>query len=521
MNDREDNFSINSKRSYMPALLSTGVRTSARRTPSKIALAMDEKQFTYDSLVKRFNKVANASFNNLNLRKGDHVALFAPNCLEFIEIVSGLSDIGVGVAMIPPSVTSSEVEHICNDSQSTILFCHSSVEEVARGSNLLTVTRIIVIGNDYEDWINLANSSFPEINLSETDIFSIPYTSGTTGKPKGCLLSHRSRVLAFYTMGIEFGCYSPDDRALASAPLFHGAGFAFAMAPIFFGGFCEILPKYEPEKVLNKINSLDLTNTFFVPTHFHQMFSMEKKTLDKARPSTLKAIISNAAPLPQATKEKIVDYFGEGLLHETYGSTEGGFVTNLRPKDQLRKQKCVGLPYANVEISLRDEDGKEVENGKVGEVFVKSPLLFNGYWENLDATNEALTKKGWCTVGDLGRYDEEGYLYLVDRKKDIIISGGLNIFPREIEEVLAKIPGVKECAVIGIPDEYWGEAVKAVVVMNNNSKINDEEIKGHCVKFLAKYKHPKSFSFIEALPRNAGGKILKTDLREMNNKGLI
>ena len=289
--------------SFQPPLISTGVRTSASRTPGKIALGMGARQFTYTELVKRFNRVATGAQSGLGLRPGDHAALFAPNCIEFIEIVAGLGDIGVAPAMVPPTVTPPEVAHICNDSGARILFCHVSVEEVARAADLHTVERIIVIGKDYEAWLMAASPQPPNVSLEEWDVFCIPYTSGTTGKPKGCLLSHRSRVFAFYTMGIEFGCYSPDDRALALAPLFHGAGFAFAMAPIFFGGFCEILPKYDPEVVLRMLSQEHLTNTFFVPTHFHRMFSLEEKVLKKYRCENLNAIMSNAAPLPQATKE--------------------------------------------------------------------------------------------------------------------------------------------------------------------------------------------------------------------------
>ncbi len=506
-------------KNYRPNLISSGVRTSARRTPDKVALAQGERQFTYTTLIERFNRVSTATIHDLGLKKGDHAALFAPNCIEFLEIVAGLSDAGVAPAMVPPSVTAPEVEHICNDSGAKVLFVHESVEDVARAAKLDTVKRIIVIGKDYDDWIAGAKPETPNVPLEEWDVFCIPYTSGTTGKPKGCLLSHRSRTLAFYTMGVEFGCYGPDDRALALAPLFHGAGFVFAMAPIFFGGFTEILPKYDPEIVLRKVTEMNLTNTFFVPTHFHRMFAMEKKALDKLRPTTLKSIISNAAPLLQATKEKIVDYFGEGLLYETYGSTEGGLVTCLRPQDQLRKQQCVGLPYATVDVSLRDENGQEVKQGDVGELFVRSPQLFNGYWENPTATDEALTRDGWCTVGDMGRHDEEGYLYLVDRKKDMIISGGVNVFPREIEEVLVSHPAVAEASVIGIPSEEWGESVKAVIV--KRSDVTDKELDAYCRTKLAKYKLPKSYAYIDVLPRNAGGKILKTELRARDKEGKL
>ncbi|MBM3502459.1 MAG: acyl--CoA ligase [Alphaproteobacteria bacterium] len=507
--------------SYRSMLIADGVRTAKARTPNKVALAQENRKFTYAQIVDRFDRVSTGALHDLRLKKGDHAALWAPNIMEFLEIVAGLSSIGAAPAMVPPGVTAREAEYICNDSQAKVLFVHESQEEKARSIKFATVERIIVIGKDYEDWLMRAKPIMPTTPLEEWDVFCIPYTSGTTGNPKGCLLSHRSRVLAFYTMGSEFGCYSPDDRALATAPLYHGAGYVFAMAPIFFGGFCEILPRFDPELLLRKIDEMKLTNCFFVPTYFHRIFALGPKALSRYSTKSLKTMISNAAPLLQATKEQIVGHFGGGLLHETYGSTEGGLCTNLRPQDQLRKEQCVGLPYPGVEIKILREDGQAAGPNEVGELFTRSPLGFNAYWRNEKATAEAYTAEGWLTVGDMGKLDEEGYLYIVDRKKDMVITGGVNVFPREIEEILQHHPAVAEVAVIGVPDPEWGEAVKAVVVRRPGETIAADGLENYCKEQLAKFKVPKEFIFIDALPRNAAGKILKRELRDRAKVGKL
>ena len=497
---------------YMPIAISDGIRTSAARTPDKTALRETDRSLTYEQLIERINKVGNGISEELKLNNGEHIALMAPNCLEFIEIVCGAADAGVATAMINPRLTAKEAAYICNDSQARVLFVHESLEEMMRSESLDTIDKIIVIGKDYDDWLGGMQSVRPTIKIEEVDTFAIPYTAGTTGHPKGVLLSHRSRVLTFFAMAVEYGCYSPDDRSLAIAPLFHGAGFAFAVAPIFFGGYCEILAKFDPELVLASLSSENISNTFMVPTHFNALFALPESVRNQFSFPNLRTIMSNAAPLPQTTKERIVEYFGDGLLHELYGSTEGGIVCNLRPVDQLRKVKCVGRPFPCTHVKLLDENGDETPEGEVGELFSRSPFLFNGYWQKPEATNEAY-RDGWFSAGDLAKFDEEGYIYLVDRKTDLIISGGVNIYPRDIEEVLHSHKAVAEAAVIGVADDYWGEKVKAFVVLREGQQLTTEELINHCEGKLASYKHPKEFSFIDALPRNAAGKVLRRELR--------
>jgi long-chain acyl-CoA synthetase len=498
---------------YMPVAVSDGIRASAAARPEKIALVEAERSLTYQQLVARFNRVANGLADVVNLDKGDHIALMSSNCLEFIEIVCGAADAGLATAMVNPRLTANEAAYICNDSQAKILFVHADLEEMMQSAPLETVEKIIVIGKEYDDWLFGNSEVRPSLELSETDIFAIPYTAGTTGHPKGVLLPHRSRALTFFAMAVEYGCYSSDDRSLAIAPLFHGAGFAFAVAPIFFGGFCEILVKFEPEQVLKKIAENNITNTFMVPTHFNAIFALPDNVLTKYSFPEFRTLISNAAPLPQATKERIVGYFGDGRLHECYGSTEGGIVCSLRPVDQLRKVKCVGKPFPCTEVKIVDKEGSDVEVGEIGELFSRSPYLFSGYWQKPEETQGAV-KNGWFSAGDMAMYDDEGYIYLVDRMKDMIISGGVNIYPRDIEEVLHTHPDVAEAAVIGVADDYWGEKVKAYVVARDTQVLTDEILLTHCEGKLASYKMPKEFSFIDALPRNAAGKVLRRALRE-------
>jgi long-chain acyl-CoA synthetase len=251
-----------------------------------------------------------------------------------------------------------------------------------------------------------------------------------------------------------------------------------------------------------------------VPTHFHALFALGAEIRARHRNFALRAIISNAAPLAQRTKELIVDYFGDGLLHECYGSTEGAIVTNLRPQDQLRKVQCVGTPFACTEVKLLDDAGNPVKPGDVGELYSRSPYIFNGYWRNPAATASCM-RDGWVTAGDLARMDEEGFIYIVDRKKDMYISGGVNVFPREVEELLFRFPGVKEVGVVGVRDDYWGEVGRAFIVRQPGASIEADAIIAHCKQNLAGYKVPRFVSFIDALPRNAAGKVLKTELRKI------
>ncbi len=495
-------------------IVSAGTRAVAEHSPEKIALTFGERALSYGELVSRMSCVAGGAIASLGLTHGSRAVLFSPNCLEYPEIICGLADAGMIVVTANPRLTSKEIEAIGRDCEPELVFVHAELEPIVAAANLPSAKRVIVIGADYEEWLKGCTPAGVLPALSETDPFALVYTSGTTGKPKGVLLSHRSRALSFFGMAMEFGCFSPDDRQLAIAPMAHGAGFVFTMAPLFFGGFVEVLGKFDPELVLRRLAEGDITGTFMVPTHYQSIFSLDQSILDRYLGTTpkLRSIISNASALPQAVKEKIVAYWGNGLLHETYGSTEAGFVTNLRPASQLEKTQCVGRPFTCTNVQLLDEDGKPVPTGEVGELYSTSPFLFNGYYRQPEATAECM-RDGAVSVGDLARQDEEGYYYIVDRKNDLVISGGINIYPREIEEVLHQHPDIREAAVIGVPDERWGESLRAFIVAQAGAALDEKEIERHCRGSLAGFKIPRSIRLINQLPRNAGGKVLKNELR--------
>ena len=287
---------------------------------------------------------------------------------------------------------------------------------------------------------------------------------------------------------------------------------AFPVGVLAAGGSIDILDAFEPALVLEKLKHGGITGVFMVPTHFQMIFALPEETLARFRAPPIKTILANAAPLPQSLKEKIIPYFGATVLHELYGATETGLVCNLRPQYQLLKERCVGTPFPHVEAEVRRDDGTVCEADEVGELWSRAPILFSGYWNQPEATAQA-AQDGWVSVGDLARRDADGYLYIVDRKKDMVISGGVNVYPREVEEALLSHPAVADIAVVGVPDELWGERLKAFVVARPDRVLTLVDVQAHCATRLSAYKIPKELEMIDALPRNANGKVLKAALR--------
>ena len=494
--------------------LVSGIRAAMQLTPTKIAITDSDSTRTYSELITRIDRVSMGFLEQMDLTSQVHAAIVAGNSIEYVEVIAGASQAGVPLATINPQLSAAEITAICDDALAQVLFTDLHNAERLLACTFASVKKIIVLGEDFESWISSSSGggSLPEV--SADDVFTIPYTSGTTGRPKGVLVSHRPRIMTFHGMAAEYGCYTSEDRFLAIAPLCHGAGLAFALASLFFGGYVQLINRFDAETVLRILHEDNITGVFMVPTHFHKIFALTPETLRQYQGTELGSIISNAAPLPHATKERILEYFGDDLLHETYGSTEASIVSNLRPEDQRRKQNCVGLPFDTNLISLRNEQGEECGPDEPGELFSSSPYLFNGYWNNPDET-EAAFNAGWVTVGDIARRDADGYLYIIDRKKDMVLSGGINIYPREIENVLEQHAAIAEAAVIGVPDDKWGERLKAFVVPCDGEQIIPDQLAAFVETLLAKYKVPREYQAIKELPRNAGGKLLKAALREM------
>jgi len=493
--------------------LADGIRAAMARNPSKIMYKCGDETRSYAQFVDRMDRITTGLNAGLGLQPGTHGAIISNNSIEFMELLVGASQGGVALATVNPRLSPREIVAICDDAEAQVAFVDADNAERLKDAQFATVKTIIVIGEELDQWLAQAGSLSSRPQVNEWDTFVIPYTSGTTGKPKGVLVPHRSRIITLFSCAVEYGCYSPDDRFLAIAPMCHGAGMLFALAPAFFGGYCEIMAKFEPELVMKAFAENEISGFFGVPTHFQVMMGQEQPVLDAGRKHKLRTVISNASAMPQTLKETLVDYFGEGLLHETYGSTEASVVSNLRPADQLRKEACVGQPFPYTQVKLLNDEGEECAPGEVGELFTLSPCLFNGYWKR-DEETEASFRDGWVTVGDMARKDEDGFLYIVDRKKDMVISGGYNIYPREIEEFLLGHPDVNDVAVIGVPDEKWGERLRAFVVSDKD--VDADNLADFCQGELSDFKIPKDIVSIDALPRNANGKVLKTELRKLD-----
>ena len=493
----------------MPLTIGRGIRCSAAADYDKLALVDSEgHQRSYGGLVARMDAVGRLSTERA-LQKGDVVALIAPNCIEYAEIVAGLSERGVIVATLNPTLSANELSRIFDDCRPRLVIAAASVELPADSP---TTVRL---GDEFERMLAGSHEERALPTLDERETFAISYTSGTTGAPKGVLLSHRSRCLMFSAMASEYGCFGRDDHFLALAPMCHGAGLAFALAPLYNGGRCTLQYSFEPEALLSAVKGFEPNGIFVVPTHLHRLFGAPEDVLERYRGRhSLRTIISNAAALSPSLKRAAVDYFGDGLLHETYGSTEAGIVTNIRPDSLLRKPRSVGPAFSNIEIELRQDGGEPAGTGQPGELFCRSPFSFNGYLNRPEETRAALVD-GWVTVGDIAVADEEGYVTITDRKKDMVVTGGMNVYPREIEAVIEGLEGVVECAVVGAPDEEWGERLHAFVVTRPDTGVTSEEIVDLCRTKLAAYKVPKQLAFVDALPRNAAGKLIKRELKTL------
>ena len=503
-------MSIELPSTYKHTNISDGVRSACLKNPSKIAYKHGKNTRTYSELAQRIDSISSL-ISSFGILSKSNIAIVASNSIEYMEIVLAASQLGHPIATVNPKLTIKEIVSICEDAQASLIFVDQKVSILLEGIQIDGAQRKINIENELSNLIDQSSQMGGLPAVDEKETFTIPYTSGTTGKPKGVLVPHRSRALTLYGMADAYGCFSSDDRFLSIAPMCHGAGMIFSLAPIFFGGYAEIMDGFDPELVMKTLEDEEMTGFFGVPTHFHGMLGIDQSVLENYTGSSLKTIISNAAALPQSLKERIVEHFGEGLLYECYGSTEGGIISNLRPDDQLRKKQCVGEPFPFTEIKILDDDGDECGPNEVGEVFTSSPYIFNGYWQKEKETRDAFDGE-WLTVGDLAKKDEDGFLYIVDRKKDMIISGGINIYPREIEEVLLEHAEINDIAIVGEPDEKWGEIIKAFIVFNE-LELSLDEIQDFCSNKIASIKIPKIIVTIDALPRNANGKVLKTELR--------
>ncbi|HQP34830.1 MAG TPA: o-succinylbenzoate--CoA ligase [Polyangiaceae bacterium] len=491
------------------------VRKNARIYPQKIATKSGNRSFTYAQLAERTNRLANG-LRALGLRKGDRVALLMLNGTEYVEAVFACSAAGFIAVPLNWRLGQEEISFILSDCAPKVLLHNACFEkrgaEAAAGCS--SIVRRLSIADDggpspYEEFLATGDTSDAvDPGTGGDDPHLIMYTAGTTGNPKGVVLTHANcfwQSVNGWALGV-----SPETVALVLLPMFHVGGLNGSMTPMIHVGATVLLPpKFDVGETLATIQREKVSGMVAVPAVFQMMY--DHPSFATTDMSSVQAFISGGAPL---SYELIRKYHERGLeFRQGYGLTETSpGVTGMGPGECLRKSGTAGRMCLYVEVKIVDDDGRDLPTGKAGEVIVRGPNVMAGYWNRPEETAKAL-KNGWFHSGDIGYLDEDGYLTLVDRKKDMIISGGENVYPAEIEKVFEQHPGVAEVAVVGLPDAKWGEVPVAFVVVRPGYQLDGDELLKFCAERIAKYKTPKEVILREALPRNAAGKVLKPTLR--------
>jgi fatty-acyl-CoA synthase len=362
-----------------------------------------------------------------------------------------------------------------------------------------------------------ASGTSPDVDVTPTDTWALMYTSGTTGRPKGAIRNHAGSAMISLVSALDMG-FARDHTALLVMPMCHANSLYFAFTFTYLGAACVIDDRrsFDPEHLLRTLSEQHVTFTSLVPTHYIMMLDVPAAVKAKYDVGKVSKLMISSAPARRETKLAIMEHFSNSQLFELYGSTEAGWVTLLRPEEQLTKLGSVGREWTGSgPVRILGHDGRDVADGAVGELFSCTPYAFDGYWKNPEKTAEAF-RGAWCSVGDMARRDEDGFYHLVDRKSNMIISGGENIYPSEVEAMLAAHPDVQDVAVIGMPDAKWGEAVHAVVVKRAGGNVTEADLLAWCRDRIAGYKRPRAIEFVEesGMPRTATGKIQHRRLRD-------
>ena len=497
---------------------------NGRYHPEKTAIIFEGRRISYQELNNRANRLYHGIMG-MGVKKGDKVAILFYNSPQFIESYFAIVKAGAVVVPLNFRLAARELEYQIDNSDAAILIYSEEFKEVIESirSNLKKVKEYICWGEDipsgsvdYEKLIAGSPDPEPQVEVNEEDGCVIYYTAGTTGLPKGAYRTHHNVLwtAAGYTIAFSF---SFDDIISGFPPFFHLAGFeAFTLPTFVVGGTVVVAKAFDPQKAIKAIQDEKVTTTFMVPAMSIAVWNLPD--INNYDLSSLRIYMTASAPLATEMKKKIIKNLPHVKFFEGYGMTETGELTELPPKDAMRKDMCVGIPAFHVRIRLVDDEGKDVPRGEIGEVVAQGPCIIREYYKEPEKTKETI-RDGWFHTGDLGRFDEEGYLYLVDRKKDMVLTGGENVYSAEVENVIFKHPKVLEASIIGLPDEKWGEVVTAVVVLKPEEKMTEEELIDLCRKDLAGYKCPKVVKFLDTpLPRNTFGKVLKRELREKFSK---
>ena len=493
------------------------ISKTANEKKEKTAAVLDDKKITYGELEKESNQLAHGLID-LGIKPSDMVSIMLPNSIEFL--VSYLGVIKSGATMVPLNISfkAPAVEYILNNSEAKVIITSKKFLDLIQDCNLESVENIILVGGEKsDDYLLLSeledqDSNLPQLeNIDQEYTAACLYTSGTTGQPKGAMLSHHN--LIFDTQKtIEHLKVDDSDRYIVVLPMFHAFAETVCMLmPLFLGAEIVIIDRFMPEKVLKTIQEKNVSFFAGVPTMYSALLNVKNK--NDYDLSNLNLCISGGAAMPQQTMEDFEETFNVKIL-EGNGPTEASPVAYVNPVDGETKSGSVGLPIPETKVKIVDEEDNELPRNEIGEIIVKGDHIMKGYYKMPEETEKTL-RGGWLHTGDLGKMDEDGYVYIVDRKKDMINVGGMNVYPREIEEQLYKHPKIREAAVVATKDELRGEIPKAVIVLKDGESAKAREIQKYCMQYFANYKVPKLVDFIDELPKNATGKIDKKSLSDL------
>ena len=493
---------------------------TASRLPDKLAVKQGTFTQTFAELDAAANRFANALIRE-GFGKGHIVAIYSANQSDYPTIFFGAARSGAILAHLSARFSVDELRRVISDTDIEAIFVHCDLAgnlSDIRG-DLPNLDRVIVFGgagpNGHEvldNFVGDAPAKSPTVTIAETDPFSIQYSGGTTGFPKGIVASHASRVIGSVRAQREFGIIG-DDVFCCSTPLFHIAGlFVWFQTGILNGNTCVLMPKWDPEEFMRLVEEEGVTASFMIPTQINGVISHPNFSAERL--AGWRYGNFGGAPNPVAQLEKMLEMLPDTIWIEQYGQTESGNLT-VRPPEYCRtKAASAGRAFQDVEIAIFGPDDRPLPVGETGELVTRGVHQMIGYYKNPEETAKVFTADGWLKTGDVGYLDEDGFLYLVDRSKDMIISGGENVYPSEIENVLYKHPAVNECAVFGIPDEYWGELPAAHVVLEVGAAVNEDELIEFCMQNLARHKRPRMIKFVDNLPKTVVGKIQKSRIRE-------
>jgi fatty-acyl-CoA synthase len=506
----------------MTPLLSMGETLSVNASlfPDKIGARDLHRSMSFRVWNERSCRLANALLG-LGLAKGDRVAVLAYNCVEWMEIYAATAKAGLVAVPINFRMLGNDILYILEDCTARSLI----VQDELLGSVVAIHDRLSIPDRNlvhlgakpapagwtaYEDLLGSGAHTQVRVEVAPEDTWVLMYTSGTTGKPKGAMRSHGSHALLNLATLLDMG-FDRDDTCLLVMPMCHANSLNLACALACAGATCCVYDRksFDPEHMLQTLSQTRATFTSLVPTHYIMMLGLAQALKARYPADSVRKLLISSAPARRDTKLAIMEQFKNSQLLELYGSTEQGWATLLRPSEQLSKLGSVGRELSGCgRIKLLDEDGREVPEGEVGELYSRTPWCFEGYWNLPNKTAEAF-RGAYLSVGDMARRDVDGFYTLVDRKNNMIISGGENVYPSEVENILVSHPKVHDVAVIGRPDAKWGEAVHAVIVLRDGERATDSEVMEWCSTRLAGYKRPKSVSFIAdaEMPRTATGKI--------------